>query len=624
MILTRGLPGCTTPMDCVKRGCGKESFCLILQGEEEGTCQRNCNGTCATNADCRKRCDTSAAVCIDGNCGIPEDKTECIVVDEFNLSPYAEWSASPMGLAGRDPIFFAQLESEKNIFPDLEPCIDTLCLHCHGVMGQRQLALDNPAASPACANFLAPGENDTAFRTSKKFTRDYIDAWPGKNPTSAEALNMAKYGALAREGISCAVCHSITEVAEADPFFYTGNFNTGPANEIYGPYPDPSNPVPNQPNVLQLPMKQELGITPKFGEAIKSSAMCGSCHAIVLPVIPAQSKVGFICSPGSVQEQNARVKACIGKNEGEACMGLPGTCEPFFKFEQTTYLEWLDSDFRPGGSDETSCQECHMPSTYQTVVPSDPNEETLSPLAFKIATIEQGRGTNWPLTPNRVPDEEINLPTRGVCYPLSDPPVPCAKDADCSDGATCQRYARHFLYGLNVFLNEIAQQFPVILGLRQIDFFNMGAEPALLAARDAVIEQAKKTTATIQVSEATLLGDQLSATVTVTNLTGHKFPSGVGFRRAFIEFLVLDETKDKSNPIWASGRTSQLGVIVNGNDDVLASEFFCDPGILYPQENPCSLIDAGMMNGGCPATSRQPMLPAAFRDDYQRRPGTDL
>ena len=34
-----------------------------------------------------------------------------------NLSPYGEWRASPMGLAGRDPIFFAQLQSETNNLP---------------------------------------------------------------------------------------------------------------------------------------------------------------------------------------------------------------------------------------------------------------------------------------------------------------------------------------------------------------------------------------------------------------------------------------------------------------------------------------------------------------------------
>ena len=30
----------------------------------------------------------------------------------MNVSPFGEWRWSPMGLAGRDPIFFAQLDSE--------------------------------------------------------------------------------------------------------------------------------------------------------------------------------------------------------------------------------------------------------------------------------------------------------------------------------------------------------------------------------------------------------------------------------------------------------------------------------------------------------------------------------
>ncbi|MCL4246026.1 MAG: cytochrome P460 family protein, partial [Candidatus Dadabacteria bacterium] len=62
--------------------------------------------------------------------------------ENINLSPYGEWKASPMGLAGRDPVFFSQLESETNHLPELTECIENTCLHCHGVMGQRQLAAD--------------------------------------------------------------------------------------------------------------------------------------------------------------------------------------------------------------------------------------------------------------------------------------------------------------------------------------------------------------------------------------------------------------------------------------------------------------------------------------------------
>ena len=39
-----------------------------------------------------------------------------------NLSPYGTWRTSPMGLAGRDPIFFAQLASETQTFhPAISP-----------------------------------------------------------------------------------------------------------------------------------------------------------------------------------------------------------------------------------------------------------------------------------------------------------------------------------------------------------------------------------------------------------------------------------------------------------------------------------------------------------------------
>ena len=61
---------------------------------------------------------------------------------QVDLSDWAEWSASPMGLAGRDPIFHAQLELERNIatgepgLASIHDCIDNTCLHCHGAPGR--------------------------------------------------------------------------------------------------------------------------------------------------------------------------------------------------------------------------------------------------------------------------------------------------------------------------------------------------------------------------------------------------------------------------------------------------------------------------------------------------------
>ena len=51
-----------------------------------------------------------------------------------------------MGLAGRDPIFYAQLDSElaylRDRPADRQTVINT-CFRCHGVMGKRQLDIDH-------------------------------------------------------------------------------------------------------------------------------------------------------------------------------------------------------------------------------------------------------------------------------------------------------------------------------------------------------------------------------------------------------------------------------------------------------------------------------------------------
>jgi hypothetical protein len=63
---------------------------------------------------------------------------------------------------------------------------------------------------------------------------------------------------------------------------------------------------------------------------------------------------------------------------------------------------------------------------------------------------------------------------------------------------------------------------------------------------------------------------ELQARVRVRNRTGHYLPSGVSFRRMFVELLVLDANGET---LWASGRTNELGFLLDGvTDEVLASE----------------------------------------------------
>jgi len=99
-----------------------------------------------------------------------------------------------------------------------------------------------------------------------------------------------------------------------------------------------------------------------------------------------------------------------------------------------------------------------------------------------------------------------------------------------------------------------------ILGVRQMDY--MSGFDDLPAAIDSFVQQAQNSTAEVSVSEPAISGGKLVADVKVTNMTGHRLPSGVGFRRAFLEFRVIDT--DTGKTLWCSGCTNELGVILNG------------------------------------------------------------
>ena len=417
-----------------------------------------------------------------------------------NLSPYGEWRVSPMGLGGRDPIFFSQLQSETNTLPERTACVENTCLHCHGVMGQRQLAIDTgDQGGDTCKEIFAitppPG-----VPFGQPLRRSVLQQWPG-SPDTGEQI----YGALARDGVSCAVCHHISDTDLGQERSFTGNFVTGPPDRIYGPYKDDS--------IVTKPMKNALGVTPMFAEQIKSSDLCGSCHNVLLPIF---DNSGQLLGAG---------------------------------YEQSTHLEWLNSESGRPGPQFRSCQDCHMPTLYEG-----------EHLAFKIANSESP--DQFPPTTHRLPDRDIALTERS-------------------------RFSRHSLHGLNVFLNQFVQQFPLILGFQQIDWMSEQPSPLdppappfasgynmalpLLTGFESMLEMAANETATIAIErlEKTPQG-AVHGVVTVRNRTGHYLPSGVGFRRIFVELLVLDR---QGTTLWASGRTNDLGFILDGvTDRVLESE----------------------------------------------------
>jgi hypothetical protein len=437
----------------------------------------------------------------------------------LNLAPYGEWRGSPMGLAGRDPVFFAQLESEQTVHPALGALVQDLCLHCHGVMGQRQFCLDQFKGDPKRANevcnntdLLGLDENSQPIVKRELFSRAMLNAIPFQARTEQEKRD-SRYGGLARDGVACATCHHV-EIDEAVPVghTFTGDFRVGAAEAIHGPFKGPQ----------QVPMDHSLGAKPIEYPLVQSSKVCGSCHSVVLPVF-----------------------------DGDQPWVPPGARKPEIIIEQATYPEWVLSDFRDGGPEARSCQSCHMTTTYPGLAGT---------LATKIASIQEA--SNMPQTEHRLAQSDIDLQPRSP-------------------------FARHTLVGLNVFFNLFAQQFPDVLGIRVQDPMLGGKGVAPLSTTyGSMIQQADASTAKVSVKSVKLGGDRLTADVLVENLAGHKFPSGVGFRRAFLSFEVLDAA---GKPIWVSGRTSPTGELVDAAGKPLAGELMwqsdCRPTTAAEQAN---------------------------------------
>lgn len=483
--------------------------------------------------------------------------------DGYNISPFGEWRWSPMGLAGRDPIFYSQLATELAILdgefedkPELRDkaknAVVNTCLSCHGAMGQRQLRFDaaqNPHLDP-------------------NFKRDYVYAYTAltEEETWQPNYEYHKYGNLAREGISCAVCHHIdppqqwqegmTEDEKEDLFLMhstTGIFPLSPRDELNGPYDD----------VLEKPMEHALGIRPEGNDYISDSRMCGTCHTINLPNVDcpppsedfhAEGDDADRCHNYAELNRSAKLQAAFLQEQY-------GTDEPveYAEFladnfrhtiEQATYLEWKNSVFgqmttadgKPN-PEYQSCQDCHMPRSFQSL----DGTIDIPQLTSQIASIQD---SSYPEVENSLPREDITVPFR-------------------------DDYRRHELVGLNVFLLEMFDQFDPILGVDETDYMTSATTGDKLAVENMLV-QAHEKTARVSVDPVSLEGRMLTVDVSVESLTGHRLPSGVGFRRAWIELAVIDPEKPRGGGVvWISGDTNSVGMILDGKRKTpLPTEFF--------------------------------------------------
>jgi hypothetical protein len=406
-----------------------------------------------------------------------------VILPDINVSPYGEWRWSPMGLAGRDPVFYSQLDSELS-FLDKQPTkrqmVVNVCMNCHGAMGKKAFAAEYP---------------------NQNFEVDFIY---NTDPSTAGF----KYGGLSRDGISCMVCHRMAEPKNASLANFlenkiNGDFDLTPPDHLNGPFKDEV--------ITTYPMDTALGVKPKYDSYIQSSQMCGSCHTIRLPVLdspdPAKTSV-----------------------------------------EQATYPEWLNSQFRNEygsvGATPKTCQECHMPTSYTNAA----DNVGVPRIQTRMAIVQD---LTLPATEHLATPDQLNVRFRN------------------------EGFRRHEFLGTNGFLLQMFLQ-PVnkegnneSLGVRMKDYMS-GFTTDLENAVDNVVQQAQYGTATVAVTRFEVSGGNLIAEVTVSNRAGHRYPSGVGFRRAFIEFQALVNGK----PFFTSGTTNDKGEIIDFNGRVLPTESF--------------------------------------------------
>ncbi|WP_299628448.1 hypothetical protein [uncultured Tateyamaria sp.] len=457
--------------------------------------------------------------------------------DGYNISEYGEWRWSPMGLAGRDPIFYAQLESEFALLEaagsgDLSSNLGTTCLSCHGAMGQRQLEIDahnNPD--------LGLDAND--FKVAYTLLHDPLTEAEKAAQEADGTYPYHEYGNLAREGISCAVCHHIAppERAAGQPEYNkldtylmngtTGVFRMTQADELIGPYND----------VRVKPMQNAMGITPVGNDYIKDSELCGACHTINLPNVDAptdQPLPGYTAADQDVFNQSALNAAELLFEEYGVTFRGPLT-EFQHSVEQATYIEWVNSIYSEDATGQ-SCQDCHMKNSFQAVDGS----LSVPAITTQIASIQDA---NLSEVENLLPVEDVDVPFR-------------------------EDYARHNFVGLNAYMIEMIRQFSAEMGMSRTDPMTYATNGAQLAL-DTIELQARHETTDVTVDLSAGYGGVV-AKVGVTNKTGHRLPSGVGFRRAFLEVKAVDKTGDT---VWCSGCTNAAGVIVDAMGVPLNTEF---------------------------------------------------
>jgi hypothetical protein len=154
------------------------------------------------------------------------------------IAPHDLWRSSMMANAARDPFFRAVLAAEAAGAGEKREAVEARCLHCHAPM----------------ASFEARAEGRPGVRF------DQLD--------EEFEEHVSDTAALARDGVSCTLCHQILPGAKLD-----GAFEVGEDREMFGPFDEQ----------FGLAMHRVTKYWPVQGRHVLESTNCASCHASTLP-----------------------------------------------------------------------------------------------------------------------------------------------------------------------------------------------------------------------------------------------------------------------------------------------------------------------------------------------------
>ena len=209
-----------------------------------------------------------------GTCVMCHESDGLIMVENgTDISPVSQWRSTMMANSAKDPLWRAKVATELAAFPQHSDLIQNRCTICHVPAGFTQAHYDS----------------------IENYTFEMLDS-----------------DALARDGVTCTVCHQVQPDNFGTPESYSGHYEITDERLIFGPFELP----------LNWPMYNNTGFDPVYSAHVHQSELCATCHTLFTPSLDAAGNI-------------------IGE--------FP---------EQTPYVEWKNSFY--GQEGETSCQDCHM------------------------------------------------------------------------------------------------------------------------------------------------------------------------------------------------------------------------------------------------------------------------